>query len=263
MANRPDNPFRLAIINPHPRDAHITFEESRHIYTINGDSNYTSVTTFNHSHFEQFDADKVIANMMRSSKWPTSKYYGKTPEQIKSEWAENGKSASSSGTRLHFDIECFYNGSPNENHSPEYKHHFLNFAKDHKHLTPFRTEWMIYDEPAKLAGSVDMLFKDPNDPHALHIYDWKRCKEITKTNGFGKTSTNPLIEELPDTNYWHYCLQLNMYKYIIEKNYGYKVNDLYLVALHPDNENYKKIKVIDLQHQVNLLIDERKSKMNI
>lgn len=106
-----------------------------------------------------------------------------------------------------------------------------------------------------------MLFKDPTDSSAIHIYDWKRCKEITKTNGFGKTSTNPLIEELPDTNYWHYCLQLNTYKYIIEKNYGYKVKDLYLVALHPDNENYKKIKVIDLQSQVSALVEERKGNL--
>lgn len=262
MENRHDNPFKLARLNPHPRDANISFEESRHIYTINGDSNYTSVTTFNHSHFEQFDADKVISNMMRSFKWSSSKYYGKTPEQIKSQWSENGKSASTSGTRLHFDIECFYNDMPNENTSTEYNY-FLNFVKDHKHLTPFRTEWMIYDEPSKLAGSVDMLFKDPTDPNTLHIYDWKRCKEITKTSQFCKTSTNPLIEELPDTNYWHYCLQLNMYKYIIEKNYGYKVNDLYLVALHPDNENYKKIKVVNLQPQVELLVKERKANLGI
>lgn len=261
MAKRPDNPFQLAIINRHPRDDHIQFEESRHIYTINGDSNYTSVTTFNHAQFEQFDTDKIISNMIRSPKWPNSKYYGKTPDQIKQEWADNGKSASTSGTRLHFDIECFYNGAPNENDSPEYKHHFLNFAADHKHLTPFRTEWMIYDEPAKLAGSVDMLFKDPDDPSALLIYDWKRCKEITKTNAFCKTATNPLIEELPDTNYWHYCLQLNTYKYIIEKNYDRKISGMYLVALHPNNENYQKIKVIDLQSQVKALVDEKEKNM--
>ena len=257
MAKRPDNPFKLAIINRHPRDDHIQFEEANHKYTINGDSSYTSVTTFNHSQFEQFDADKVITNMMRSQKWPSSKYYGQTPEQIKQAWADNGRTASTSGTRLHFDIECYYNGAPNENQSPEYQHHFLNFAEDHKHLTPFRTEWMIYDEPAKLAGSVDMIFKDPNDPSSLHIYDWKRCKEITKINGFGKTATNPLIEELPDTNYWLYCLQLNTYKYIIEKSYGYKISGMFLVALHPNNANYQKIKVIDLQQQVSLLINER------
>ena len=60
--------------------------EPTHTYTINGDSNYTSVTTWNHSHFEHFDADKIIKNMMNSSKWINNKYYGKTPDEIKQIW---------------------------------------------------------------------------------------------------------------------------------------------------------------------------------
>ena len=38
-----------------------------HIYTINGDNGFTSVTTWNHSHFEKFDADKIIERMMSSN----------------------------------------------------------------------------------------------------------------------------------------------------------------------------------------------------
>jgi hypothetical protein len=34
---------------------------------------------------------------------------------------------------------------------------------------------------------------------------------------------------------------------------------MYLVALHPDNENYKKIKVVNLQPQVEALVAERKA----
>ena len=45
----------LALKHPHERDARISFEEGPHIYTIDGDSNYMSVTTWNHKHFEQFD----------------------------------------------------------------------------------------------------------------------------------------------------------------------------------------------------------------
>ena len=62
--------------NLHPRDLQITFEEVPHTYTVDGDSSYTSVTTFNHSHFEHFDADKIIDNMMRNKeKWLKNKYY--------------------------------------------------------------------------------------------------------------------------------------------------------------------------------------------
>ena len=66
----------LAKKNPHVRDYDITFDEKPHIYTIKGDSSFTSVTTWNHSHFEEFDADAIIDRMMRSKKWPESKYFG-------------------------------------------------------------------------------------------------------------------------------------------------------------------------------------------
>ena len=49
----------LSKLNVHERDSRIEFDEPTHVYTIDGDSNYTSVTTWNHSHFEHFDADKV------------------------------------------------------------------------------------------------------------------------------------------------------------------------------------------------------------
>ena len=73
-------PDYLAKLNPHERDECIKFDAGPHIYTINNDSSkkYTSVTTWNHSHFAHFDADKIIDNMMRSKKWCESKYYGIT-----------------------------------------------------------------------------------------------------------------------------------------------------------------------------------------
>ena len=76
-------PTYLQEKNSHSRDSHIVFDEGPHIYTIDGESNYTSVTTWNHSHFPHFDADKVIKNMMKSKKWPQSEYYGMKPFEIK------------------------------------------------------------------------------------------------------------------------------------------------------------------------------------
>ena len=48
-----------------------------------------------------------------------------------------------------------------------------------------------------------------------------------------QSALTPCIKHLQDSNYWHYCLQLNTYKALLEKNYGVKVKDLYLVCLHP------------------------------
>ena len=72
-------PTYLAEKNPHPRDKCITFDEGPHIYTINGDSDFMSVTTWNHSHFDHFDADKIIDKMIMGRKWgPAHKHWGKT-----------------------------------------------------------------------------------------------------------------------------------------------------------------------------------------
>ena len=88
--------------NPHERDHHITFDEGPHIYTIDGDSDFMSVTTWNHSHFEHFNADKIIDNMMKSKKWPHSKYYGKTKDEIKEGWEKNRDEAATAGTFVPF-----------------------------------------------------------------------------------------------------------------------------------------------------------------
>ena len=48
-------------------------------------------------------------------------------------------------------------------------------------------------------------------------------------------ATTECIKHLPNTNFWHYSLQLNTYKAMLEKNYNKKVTDLYLVRLHPNN----------------------------
>ena len=56
-------PTYLANKYPHERDSHIHFDEGPHIYTIDGDSDYMSVTRCNHSHFPHFNADKIIGNI--------------------------------------------------------------------------------------------------------------------------------------------------------------------------------------------------------
>jgi hypothetical protein len=262
----------LKIKNPHKRDTNITFKDEGHIYTIykssksskssNGDTGFTSVTTWIHSLFEKFDADKIIDNMMKSSRWADNKYYGMTKSEIKSLWDNNRNEAANAGTKLHYDIECVYNNIPVTNHSIEYKY-FLDFYNTNNsnnintdnYLEPYRTEMLIYDEDLKLAGSIDMVFKRDNGTY--DIYDWKRSKEIIKTDKWNKWIKSSEINYLPDTNYWHYALQLNTYKAILINKYGINVEKLYLVVLHPDNKSYLHIPVVDLQEEVKMLFLER------
>ena len=250
---------KLDLLNAHPRDQHISFDEPTHVYTIKGDSNYTSVTTWNHSHFEEFDADAIIDRMMASHKWPQNKYFGMTKEEILASWEKNRDEAATAGTNLHNNIELFYNDVGVQDDSVEYQY-FMNFVKDFPELKAYRTEWIIYDEEHRLAGSIDMLFR--KDDGTFAIYDWKRWKEIVKKpfgNKFAKNE-NVLI---PDTNFWHYSLQLNTYKAILERNYGIEISEMYLVCLHPNNKNknYIRIEVADLEEEVIMLFAERKEKL--
>ena len=257
--NNYGTPSYLATVNAHPRDENITFEEGPHIYTVLGDrGGFTSVTTWNHHHFSDFDADAIITKMMNGRNWndPNYKYYGMTREEIKKMWDMKRDSAACSGTKMHNDIELHYNGVSVENDSIEFSF-FKQFLADFSYLKPYRTEWMVYYEELKLSGSIDMIFENPDG--TLQIYDWKRCQEITHEAQFGKYAKTTCISHLPDTNFWHYALQLNMYKTIIEHKYGKKVTGMYLVCMHPDNvyKTYQRIEVPDLQKEMNELLSLR------
>ena len=230
---------------PHERDAHIRFQEKGHKYFIHGKTGFTSVTTLVLKEYEPFHADKIIDNMMASPKWPQSPYFGKTKDEIKLQWKQNGQEAAKMGTAMHQMFEFYYNQIYSEKieayrDTKEYCF-FNNFKNEQQHLVPYRTEWNVYHEDHKISGSIDMIYV--NDDDTLSIYDWKRCKKIEKQNNFGKRCIIDGLQHIHDSNYWHYCLQLNIYKYILETKYQKKVKDLHLVVIHPDNDNYQKIQL--------------------
>ena len=240
--------------NPHPRDSNIVFDEEPHLYYINGScKNNTSVTTIIHNNiFPHFDADKVINGIMRSRGWreKTSKYYGMTRGEIKAQW--NDKTASLLGTQMHLDIELYYNSEEFENNSKEFKY-FLDFERDVRKANgwiPYRTEWVIYDEDLKLCGSIDMTYQvKGRSKKDIIIYDWKRSKNIKSTNDY--ESANKPFDWLPSCNFWHYSLQLNIYKYMLEKNYGVNVIGMNLLWLHPNNDDgYRIMPVPDLSDEL-------------
>lgn len=274
----------LSSRNKHERDQYIEFYEESHKYIITSDRNskYTSVTTWNHSHFPHFNPDEVIKNMTKSKNWKEGhKYWGMKPEEIKKLWDNNRDNVAGAGTDMHYEIECFMN---NTNILYDYTHkdlydfycktgipiintiewkYFIEFIKDTPDLKPYRTEWTIYHEELKLAGSIDMIYE--NSDGTLSIYDWKRSKNITAVNPFNKFAVEPIISHMPDSNFWHYALQLNTYKFILEEKYNKKIKDLYLVRLHPDTEekSYELIKLPDLTKELCELSKSRINKLQL
>lgn len=247
---------KLAGENDHPRDAKISFDSRTHTYTVEGDSDYTSVTTLVKGYFKPFNPLLVAQNMVAKHNFRTHPRYERykqfystdnptTPllvERIVESWVSDGKTQSALGTQLHDYIEFFYNETLHARVAPcksqsdpvaqFYKFHDWTRREGWK---PFRTEWRVYDQEYKISGTVDMLYYNPKT-QTYHLVDWKRSKGI-KYTGFG-SGLYP-CEHIPDCNYYHYTLQLNIYLYILEKHYGIQVEDMRLVVMHPNQSNYK------------------------
>jgi hypothetical protein len=246
----------LAERNAHPRDSRISFVEESHTYTLDGDaSKNTSVTTFLHSLFPHFEPDVVIGKMISSRNWPKSPYFGRKPEDIKSAWAKSGSLAAEQGTKMHLNIENFYNGLPHETSSKEFKL-FQGFVADHP-WRMFRTEWVVFSKEAQICGSIDAVFEDPDEPGCFIIADWKRSKDIKMHNQW-ESGTHPLTSHLPNANFITYSLQLSTYRYILEKYYGVTIKKLpFLTVIHPSQTCYRKIDTLDLRDVVKNLFAER------
>lgn len=229
--------------NGHRRDGAITFEEKGHVYTVidsqGNKINPMSTTTLIHSLFPHFNAKAIIEKMFRSGS-AQKNYPGMTGEEIEVAWKKNGEESSSLGTRMHNDIECFINGEEVSNDTIEYSY-FQRFWRDlterYPDLTPYRTEWMIYDEVAKVSGSIDFVLSTKQGD--LVLVDWKRSKEIKTANRY-EHGYGPL-DQLDNCNYNHYLLQLNVYRHMLETSYDKRVIFMMLVVIHPNAEGYECI----------------------
>ena len=211
-----------------------------HTYLLENDR-YTSVTTLVHMCFQPFDADAILKKMKIT---PTSKYYGMTKEEIKQLWQRNAEEAQQQGTLMHAVIERYYKNelmTEEEKRLPEIIY-FMEFTKTFK-LVPYGIELCIFSKTNHLAGTIDFVAQ--NKDGTLDIYDWKRANHIELQNPYNKYS--PVVTHIPDTNFWHYTLQLNLYKYLLETEYHKKVNKMFLVSFHPANISYFKYEVSDIQ----------------
>ena len=262
----------LAKLNAHPRDKNITFQEKGHLYfvtitNLDGSTfileDVLSVTTWNKTFFKEFDAGEVIRKMKSSKKYKEGhRYWNMTDTQIRQRWNAKRNAASDSGTNLHEKIERFFNHNPPSPDQPRTHGtlfdvcsrdsnvkewlYFLAFVNDHRDMIPYRTEWRIYHEELHLAGSVDIVYRDPAVANGVMLADWKRTGEIVRKNNYGEFAIPWPICHIHNTNFWHYALQLNTYKYILESKYGVIVTKMFLVQLHPDSEESTGYQIHDI-----------------
>ena len=169
------------------------------------------------------------------------------------------------GTELHLCIEYYYNGIQREISDKIAREwgYFLNYIdfmkEDHPELIPYRTEWKIFSRELHLAGMIDMVYEQTikdengNEEKVLHLYDWKRTKGLnSRPKPYGKFKAP--LDSVPKSKHHKYYLQLNIYKFIIEREFGRKVVDMKIVVFHPANDNYVIVNVPLMEKEVIRLI---------
>ncbi|WP_143437066.1 PDDEXK family nuclease [Hymenobacter mucosus] len=247
----PPKPGTLQKANPDPRRSALSFDADAHQYYINGQP-ALAVSTLVSRFFPKFDTEYWSAYKAAQR--------GCAPEDVAQEWADKAAASSRAGTALHQQIEDFYNqGTPAT--GPEFAH-FLSFHRAFSHLVPHRTEWQVYSEELMLAGTLDFVAR--NTDGTLSIYDWKRSHKVVDAAGQVQlnryqTAEGPL-GDLPDCSFSHYTMQQNMYKWLLETNYGCRVRDMHLVVLHPDYDRYHLIPVPERPAHVARMLDVVRAK---
>jgi hypothetical protein len=247
LVSRCEGVLALAAAHPHPRDARVTFVESTHKYYVDGACMGTSVTGLIHGVTrEPFDAEGVAAKLAAR---PSKKYNaGADPatgalrplsaRAILDMW----DARRDLGTDLHGKIERHLNGLPVEFGPPdpatdnraEFDQFLRWFATCG--LEAYRTEWVIFDEAADVAGSIDFVGRNPVTGQ-LVIVDWKRCAHGRWESGFASNYNGATM--LPPADYMeecklsHWALQTNIYRKILEDNYGVAIEAMMMVVLYP------------------------------
>lgn len=244
------------------QDNMINFEESTHTYTDKDGNTLTSVSNVIRQFFKEFDAEY----------WSLRKCYGNenAAAALREEWECKGCFATQAGTFLHLQIENYLNGKTdasmrcNMRFEGEYLskedttsiekgwNHFLKF-KEEVPFTPFRTEWKVCDFDRKIAGTIDLLCS--NEDGTYEMFDWKRSSKIDPDEINKWDNGINGLEHLTDTSYIHYCLQQNLYRYILEKNYGLKISKMNLVILHPLYDSYRVVTVPRMEKEVEIILN--------
>lgn len=63
------------------------------------------------------------------------------------------------------------------------------------------------------------------------------------------------FDEYDDCDGVKYMVQLNVYKYLLEKYYGLTVSSMKMVSLHPAQESYLAVDVPDMSDEVRAIFN--------
>lgn len=258
------------------RNGNICFNEDEHIYwdVTCPEQKFVSVTTMIHSFTNPFDKEfwsqfKALEKLLDKESWAiekksllsTKKFdkvllemydisendFNREQQAILDAWDEENRRSCERGTKIHADLEnSFYKKKKGIDIS---KFQIGGKFTCEKDRTELDLEYGIYPEylisrvsedgKLRVAGQIDLLVKKGNK---IIVADYKTNKKIETKSFFNQKTKSSVkmkypLNNLDDTNYWHYCLQLSTYAWMLQKyNPEFEIEDLVMIHFdHDDN----------------------------
>jgi ATP-dependent exoDNAse (exonuclease V) beta subunit len=236
-----------------PRGKKITFDEDEHKYSDEKGRRYNSVTSVIHSLFPEFEREKMAYFVARKRVMKAKGYPDKdstpVPEVmaeravVLEEWEENKNQACDLGTQIHRYAECQLQGIDFDmtftgERQPKLAKTLDKFIPELLDSYEFlEAEKIVFCPTILLAGTIDLIMRNKKSGK-LCIFDWKTNKAINQSDSYGKKG-KLFLEHIENANYWYYALQLNVYRWILNRE---KYGDFEDVELGLFHINTRKVK---------------------
>lgn len=257
------------------QNGNIAFEEKAHRYwdVTDPSKKFTSVTTIIEKFGQPFDKEfwsayKALEKLLSADAWKIEKPsllkskkfdksllelhdisendFNREQQAILDSWDEENRKSCERGTKIHADFEnSFYKKKKNIDISKFQIGGKFECRKDYTDLdleSAVYPEYLIHrvspDGKLCIAGQIDLLVKKGNN---IIVGDYKTNKEIKMKSFFDSKTKSSVkmkfpLNNLDDTNYWHYCLQLSTYAWMLQKlNPDFVIEDL--VMIHIDHKD--------------------------
>lgn len=241
----------------------VTFVESNHTYLIdNQPSSSLSVTKLLKQFKKPFEKEKIAARVAKRDNIPVN--------DLLNRWQSDNLYSTTLGSILHKYIENYYCNKKAkidigcEGLTTEHKqkilsniplliNQFHNFYKDNSNLLCVKSEVVLGDvDDTRVCGMSDMLSYN-TDTDSLEILDFKTNKKMQKKSPYG-TLMFP-FDDMSEGEINEYTIQLNTYKFFVEKYTNLKISNLKIVWFNVANENYEVFELADIQDKIKKMFE--------
>lgn len=240
------------------------FYESDHHYEYKGNRVGISVTKLIEEYANEFEQQEMAEKVAIRD--------GKSVDEVLKEWKYKNDFACEKGSTCH--EYCQSRWSNEKWHLKPFDKSLAylsavdkitnqadNFYSDYKdYLEHLADEFVVGSEEYDIASAIDHLFIN-KFTGGLVLVDYKTNSYMSGYNkkAYSKKMKVPLTH-LNDDALHHYYIQLSIYKFLIEKYADVQVDEMFIVYLSENIENYEIIEIPYLKKEVENILENRRVK---